>query len=209
MRIILLASALMVSFLLNSAEMNQKNAEITVLKFLAEIKKGEFEKAAVYTNQPYNIGDKYLQFVPVIKTIISKIEYSVVSVEPAADESVSVLVKITAPDMIEVMNKMGESFESSGEMAELENIKDDSEKIKIIAAKMNAFIAAELSQKSFGRITSQVDIKLQLENGKWKVIPDDELGSAILGSLDKYGENDNSADDGGESVNEDPDGGSE
>lgn len=161
-----------------------KKAEAAVNGMFAAFKALDFEKAGEYINldeMSVGSGDEITGDTAMfMKHLFDRLEYEVVSSEKADKDVVHVVVNVTAVDMKPVMaDYFSKALQYAFSMAFSPNPPSDEEAAK----KMEEMFKECATKDGLETVTNEVVIEVKNQEGKWIVVPDEDLTDALLGGL--------------------------
>lgn len=161
------------------------NAEKAVSEMLDAMKKLDFKAVEKYVSLnsikvTEDENGAITDANEIFKAAFSKLNYKILSSEKGEGGAVNVETEITTIDMQPIVN---EYFKNALQFA-LENafvdkkVSDEENK-----EKMTGFFKDAVSKVGTETKTSKVKIKVVKENGKWKIVSDDEFSEAVTGGI--------------------------
>lgn len=158
-------------------------AQSAVENALTELQKGDFEKAGQYLYQSdaanLEVNEDNENSVEYIKAIFKTLSWEIISAEEDGD-TVVVKANITAIDMKNAMQDyITQAFRYALTTAYLDPKPTEEE----ITAKMEEMFMDSIQSQSEKTVTSEVEIKVMQEDGKWKVVTDEAFENAVTGGL--------------------------
>ena len=160
-------------------------AEASVSGMFDAFKALDFEKARDYVDvdsmklSEYDTNEDadYERFM---STLFDRLDYKIVSSEELDDETVNVVVEITAVDMKAVLKDyVAEAlkYAFSNTLEDPQPTEEETQK------KMEDLFIASATKEGLDTVTSVVTIKVVNDDGNWKIVSDDPLVDALFGGL--------------------------
>lgn len=151
-------------------EANGKPEE-TVKNFLDAFIEGDMKTANTYLLDAEDVMDDTSEKEE--DSYFSKISYELVDGAEIDGDNATVKTKITSPDMEQAMSLFFEAM-----MASVVNGEEE-----MTEEQMQSKFDELLDSDEVGKITNEVDVKLQKQDGKWLIDADVEFMNAVTGNM--------------------------
>jgi hypothetical protein len=172
-RIVLLsiATLLIISTIVGCSS---EGPETTVKNFFDDLRNGrhsQIEKYFVKSEETIKNLNEDKESEMLFKGLFSKVNYEIIDTKVSGNKG-EVRTKIKAPNIADIM---GELIAFAFENALNEDVNIDKE--------MDNKINEILSDKELSYVTNEVTINLELKDGQWLIVPNQELINALTGDL--------------------------
>ena len=160
-------------------------AEASVSGMFDAFKALDFEKARDYVDvdsmklSEYDT-DEDADYERYMSTLFDRLDYKIVSSEEVDDETVNVVVEITAVDMKVVLK---DYVSEALKYAFSNTLEDPQPTEEEMQQKMEDLFIASATKEGLDTVTSVVTIKVVNDDGNWRIVSDDPLVDALFGGL--------------------------
>ena len=162
-----------------------EKAEASVNGMFQAFKALDFEKAQQFVNLNELTFDKDEVSLDVeaktfMKALFGKLDYAIVSSEKVDDNTVNVVVKITALDMKPILADFmiaALQYAFSNAFADPQPTEEET------AQKMEELLVAAATKDGLTTVTKEVTVKVVNRDNSWKIAPDDAFTNALFGGL--------------------------
>ena len=162
-----------------------EKAEASVNGMFQAFKALDFEKAQQFVNLNELTFDKDEVSLDVeaktfMKALFGKLDYAIVSSEKVDNNTVNVVVKITALDMKPILADFmiaAPQYAFSNAFADPQPTEEET------AQKMEELLVAAATKDGLTTVTNEVTVKVVNRDNSWKIAPDDAFTNALFGGL--------------------------
>lgn len=167
-----------------------EKAEASVNGMFQAFKSLDFEKAQQFVNLNELTFDKDevnldVEAKTFMKALFGKLDYAIVSSEKVDDNTVNVLVKITALDMKPVL---ADFMVAALQYAFANAFADPQPTEEETAQKMEELLVAAATKEGLATVTNEVTVRVVNKDNGWKIAPDDTFTNALFGGLKEASE---------------------